>query len=323
MLADLRSDAHFTHAAITTRRSLMTNFSSRFTLAGEAARPEKDPRSAWYEVVSDGYFATLGLAPLRGREFQPGDAEQASLLVNASFARKYLGTGETVGQRIALGKRWHTIVGVVPDTQMQGPLDPEAEGAGIFVPLASQPASYVNLVVRGHVPPDSLTETLRRVVARINPNLAIYATGRPADMLAGALAPTRLVVSIFTIFGLIAMVLAGVGLYGVTSFSVSQRTQEFGIRMALGATRMQVLERVLRQGALRLGIGVAAGFGLALALVQTGRASIHSFLYQVSPSDPAVYVAVGLVLSAVTLLACLVPARRATRVDPMTALRCE
>ncbi len=166
-----------------------------------------------------------------------------------------------------------------------------------------------------------MANTLRRVVNKIDPNLPLYFVATPADNLDGAIAASRIVAAMFTAFGAVAIVLAAVGIYGVMAFSVSQRTQEFGVRMALGADFGRILGMVLKQGSRQILLGLFAGFGLALALAVAGRDAIANSLYSVSALDPLTYIAVFVLVAIVSLVAVLVPAWRATRVDPMIALR--
>jgi hypothetical protein len=277
------------------------------------------------EFVSDGYFAALGLRPIAGREFEPDDRgdRQFVVLVNESFARKHFGNENPLGRRIRAreGDTWRTIIGVVPDTMMQGPLDQRRDGSAVFVPTEALPMGYLTLVARGHEPAERLTNALRRELAKVEPNLAIYGLETPKNHLKTALAQSRTVASLFAIFGAVSVALAAVGLYGVMSFAVTRRTQEFGIRLALGAKRRDIMRMVMAQGVRPLALGVALGIGLALALVQFGGAAIAGFLYQVSPHDPLVYVGVVALLAVATVMACFFPARRATKVDPMVALR--
>ena len=327
ILTHLRSSQQFTHAAFTDRRNMMTNDTFHGQIEGRTyARPE-DRLESWLEFVSDGYFATLGLSPIAGREFEPGDTgdREFVLLVNESFARKHFGDETPLGHRLRAreGDTWRTIIGVVPDTMMQGPLDQQRDGSAIFVPTEALPLSYLTLVVRGHEPAGHLTQALRRELTKVEPNLAIYSVDTPKNHLKNALAQSRTVASLFAIFGVVSVVLAAIGLYGVMSYAVSRRTQEFGIRMALGAQRRDIMRMVMTQGGRRLLLGTALGIGLSLALVQIGGAAVSSFLYQVNPRDPLVYVGVVVLLAAATVMACFLPARRATKVDPMAALRCE
>ncbi len=323
VLQRLRSVPELTAAAFTSRRNMMTNSSLSLQLEGR----ESEHVATASEFISDGYFATLGLQARQGREFALTDTPDSPMvvLVNATFAQKYFPRGDALGHRVREDptEPWRTIVGVVPDTLMQGPLDPRADGAGLFIPLANYAQPYVTLVVRGHGAALALRETVRRELARVDPNLAIYQLDTPQRFLRSALAQTRTVTTLFGVFALVAVVLSVVGLYGVAAFSVSQRTSEFGIRIALGATPREIMRMVLGQGLGRFAIGALLGIGLAFALTRFGGAVLNNFLYKTSPHDPATYVLVTLLLGAATLLACLVPARRATRIDPMTALRAE
>ncbi|HRI82338.1 MAG TPA: FtsX-like permease family protein, partial [Opitutaceae bacterium] len=176
---------------------------------------------------------------------------------------------------------------------------------------------------RGGVPATALANTLRREVAKLDPNLPLYFVDTPARNLDGFVAQNRILATMFSIFGIVAVVLASVGLYGVTSFSVNQRTQEFGVRMALGADANRILGMVLQQGARQLVLGLGLGLGLALLIATLGGSAIQNVLIGVSPRDPFTYLAVAALLIVVSFVAAFIPARRATRVDPMIALRAE
>jgi ABC-type antimicrobial peptide transport system permease subunit len=176
---------------------------------------------------------------------------------------------------------------------------------------------------RGQVRAESVAAALQREVKKVNPNQPLYFVGTARENQDSFVAQNRIIATMFSIFGLVAVILASVGLYGVTSFSVNQRTQEFGIRMALGADHGRILQMVLRQGAIQLAIGLGLGLGLAVAIGAAAGSAIQNVLFQVSPTDPLTYGAVALLLTVVSALATLVPARRATRVDPMIALRAE
>ncbi|HWA09646.1 MAG TPA: ABC transporter permease [Opitutaceae bacterium] len=322
-LERLRHSPEVTHAALSSRRNLMTNISDRLQIEGR----EGEWLPASLEIVSDGYFATLGLRPLAGREFEVTDTPERSsiVVVNATFARKYFGAENPVGRRVRDDEKgsWFTIVGVVPDTLMQGPLDARTDGAGFFVPMAHHPQSYATLVVRGRGAPMQLAGAVRRELAQFDSNLAIYGLDTPRGFLRSALGQVRAVTLLFGAFGFVATVLSVTGLYGVAAFSVSQRTQEFGIRMALGAAPRAILRLVLGQGLVRFALGTALGLGLALALTRLASSMVDNFLYKTSPHDPAVYALVLALLAVTTLLACLLPAWRATKVDPVVALRAE
>ena len=325
ILTHLRSNPQFTDAAFTSRRNMMTNETFQGQIEGRTYAGLEDRLESWLEFVSDGYFATLGLSPLTGREFQPGDTgdRRFVLMVNESFARKHFGNESPIGHRLRAreGDTWRTIIGVVPDTLMQGPIEQQRDGAAIFVPIEALPLSYLTLVVRGHEPAARLVDPLRRELAKVEPNLAIYVLETPKNHLKNALAQSRSVASLFAVFGGVAVVLAAIGLYGVMSFAVSRRTQEFGIRLALGAQRRDIMTMVLSQGVRQLGLGVALGIGLSLVFLQLGGAAVSRFLYAVNRYDPLIYVGVVALMAVAMVTACFVPARRATKVDPMVALR--
>ena len=160
-------------------------------------------------------------------------------------------------------------------------------------------------------------------MSKVDPNLPLYFVGTPKKNLDGFIAPNRIIATMFSIFGVVAIVLAAVGIYGVMSFSVSQRTQEFGVRMALGADQRRILRMVLRQGGAQVAVGLFVGLGLAVLATTLGGNAIGNVLFGVNPRDPLIFTAVATLVTLVSLVATLVPARRATRVDPMTALRAE
>jgi ABC-type antimicrobial peptide transport system permease subunit len=223
---------------------------------------------------------------------------------------------------------WRTIVGVVPDTLMQGPFDQQTDAGGFYMPLlgASPATQFATVVVRPRagIKAEALGPVLSKAVAALDSNLPIYFPGTPAQFHDDILSGSRVIATLFSIFGLVAFLLAGVGLYGVMSFSVNQRTQEFGIRMALGADAARILRMVMSQGAWQLAIGLILGAGgVALFVGVIAAAALQNILFKVNPLDPTIYFAVSGLLTLVAAVSCFVPARRATRVDPMIALRCE
>jgi ABC-type antimicrobial peptide transport system permease subunit len=192
---------------------------------------------------------------------------------------------------------------------------PQSLVASQFTTIVAKP--------RGAQRADAMAAALRRQVAKVDPNLPLYFVGTPQGQIDGFIGQNRIIATMFSIFGLVAMVLASVGMYGVMSFSVNQRRQEFGVRMALGAHHSRILQMVLRQGAVQLAIGLFIGLGLALVLATLGAAGVQSVLYGVTGRDPLTYATVLGLVTVVSLVATLVPAHRATRVDPMIALRAE
>ncbi|MEY2483769.1 MAG: putative transport system permease protein [Verrucomicrobiota bacterium] len=334
VLRSLRTDPGFEGAAMTDRfRMTFANF-GQFEVDGQTYMTDRDRPRGNSESVSDGYFTTLGLKVLEGRDFtiEDSDAKQPVAIVNASFAKKWYGQESPIGKRVrqfnpAKPQEWRTIVGVVPDMLMQGPFNQQTDSAGFYVPLlaASPSPQFCTIVVRPHQGQraDTLGPVLSHAVAGLDPNLPVYFTGTPARLHDEILGVNRITANLFTIFGVAAVVLSAVGLYGVMSFSVSQRTQEFGIRMALGANAARIVRMVMTQGAWQLGIGLFFGVGVAALLFGLGRQALSNFLFKVNTLDPWIYSSVIVLLSAVAALSCFVPARRATRVNPMEALRTE
>lgn len=273
-------------------------------------------------VVSGDYFATMGIPVLEGREFTDRDDASVSgtAIVNVAFA-KAIWPGET-----ALGKRFHVdggtgpiveIVGVVGD--MQDLILGESPKPYVFRPIGQSYQSQMTLLVRTGPSPSSVVPPLRAVFADLDRSLPVFDVRTMADHLRNgqALLFTRLGSAFATVFGLLALVLAMVGVYGVVSYSVAQRTREIGLRVALGARLPAILGLVVGQGLRLAWIGV--GIGLMLSIATTG--VVSSILYGVAPRDPVVLGIVVLVLTAVAVIASLVPARRATRIDPLVSLR--
>ena len=272
---------------------------------------------------------------MEGRDFSVDDADtkQPVAIVNASFARKYYGHESPIGRRVRIynpgqPQPWRTIVGVVPDTLMQGPFDQQTDGAGFYVPLLGTESTmrFCTIIVRPRLGQraDTLGPALSKAVAEVDSNLPTYFAGTPAQMHNDILGANRIVVTLFGIFGAVAFILSAVGLYGVMSFSVTQRTQEFGIRMALGADARRIFKMVMTQGAWQLGIGLFLGAGAIAALLKAaGSTAIQTFLFKVNAFDPSIYFLVAGLLTVVAAISCFVPARRATRVDPVAALRYE
>jgi predicted permease len=298
---------------------------SGFTVEGKkpAASEEFHAR---YHVASSGYFRAVGIPLVRGRFFTASDNMKAPLavIVNRSMARRYWPNEDALGKRITFedhpkDKDWMTIVGIVGDVKDK-PESPAAETA-LWWPVEQTPVSINNMsvVVRGSSDPALLANDLRQAVRQLDPTLAV-ANIRPMDDIADANVSTpRFALFLVALFAGLALALAAIGIYGVISYAVSQRTREFGLRMALGAQAGDVRRLVLRHGVKLALAGVALGLAGALAL---GRV-LWSLLYQVSAADPATFVLVSVLAIAVAALACYLPARRATAVDPAHALRSE
>ncbi|MFL6589011.1 MAG: ABC transporter permease [Chthoniobacterales bacterium] len=334
-LRSLRSNPSFEAAAMSDRFRMTFAPGGQYEVDGQNYVVDKDRPRGNYESVSDGYFTTLGLKMLEGRDFtiEDSDTKQPVAIVNASFARKYFGNQSAIGHQVrrftpAKPEPWRTIVGVAPDMLMQGPFNAESDGIGFYLPLlASTPAAqFCTIVVRPHAGAiaANMGPVLSKAIAELDSNLPTYFAGTPARLHDEILGVNRLTANLFTIFGVVAFALSAVGLYGVMSFSVNQRTQEFGIRMALGADAKRIFRMVMQQGAWQLAIGLFLGAGAAALLLGVLLANaLQNILFKVKPLDPTIYLVVSGLLTLVAAVSCFVPARRATRVNPMVALRTE
>lgn len=298
-----------------------------YRLEGRAYPNERDLPRARLAMISTGFFEVYGAGVLAGRPFGKLDNAGALpvIIVNKSFAEKVWPGEDAVGKRIQLDEEldnedppWRTVVGVAPDLQMAG-LDDGDENTpeGFYIPLAQYCPAFVSLAVRTRSEPTALTTTVRQTVNSIDRDLPIYFVYSMEEMLERNIFFQNLFATLFAIFGGAALLLAAVGIYGVIAFSVNQRTQEIGIRMALGAQRQNVLNMILRQGMLQLLVGL--GIGLSLSFFASKL--LANVLVDVQPRDPVTFTLVIVVLALVTLVACWIPARRATRTDPLVAIR--
>src|SRR5271169_1689831 len=284
---------------------------------GEFPHPDR-------HTISAGYITTMGIPLLRGRNFSDADNETAPdvALINSTMARRFWNDGDPIGKRFLWGhpgkdEKWITIVGVVADTKLYG-LDNPAR-LEVYSPYRQRPSADMNLVVRSAVDPASLTSAVRAAVATIDKDQPIFDVHTMQQLVDDSMSTRRLTLVLLGIFSALALILAAIGIYGVMAYSVALRTQEIGIRIALGAQRQDVLRLILGQGARIAFFGVAIGLTVAAALARL----LSSLLFSVSASDPLTFAAVAVILVAVALLACYIPARRALRVDPIIALRYE
>ena len=280
-------------------------------------------------AVTSGFFESLGVPVLAGRAFDERDVAEASpdlfaptfrsAIVNESFAKRYFGERSPLGARLGLGDAPNTktpveIVGVVKTFSYRGIRETDDQA---FFPFFELPVSGGGFYVRTRSSSPSAFSSIRAAVAKVDPALPLQGLRTLDDQLDRALASERLLATLATAFAGLALLLAAVGLYGVTSFVVSRHTREIGIRMALGAQRTDVLRSTLGQAARLAVVGLALGTLFAVASSRF----LVALLYDVSAGDPLTYAGAATVLGAVTLLATFVPARAASRVDPMVALR--
>jgi putative ABC transport system permease protein len=291
-------------------------------------RPEESafPVRVHPRLVSTGYFQTMGIPLVRGRGFGDHDSETSVnvAIINEAAARRYWPDQDPIGQRISIGATddWRQIVGVVGDTRHEG-LDADADPAAYlpqhqrFESLGSGFERMATLVIRTSGDAATMAPLLRTAVANVDPQVAIGLVQRMDELIGDSIAPRRLNFLLVSAFAAVALVLTAAGLYGVMSYLVTQRTREIGVRMALGASRRQVLGLILRDAGSMTLLGI--GLGVAGALVLTR--SMTTMLFGVSTANPLVYLSMSLLLAAVALMAVAVPSSRATRIDPLTALR--
>jgi len=313
-------------AAIGTVFLSATPNSTNFSIEGRPDFAPEDAVEVPVDAVSPGYFKVMRVPLRKGRFFDERDAADAprTVIINETMARKFWPNEDPIGRRMAYGSlspqsQWMEIVGVVADSRRTGyesVVRPET-----YLPHAQSPNGGMMLVVRatGERDAQSVSPAVREAVRAIDTTVALQAVRPLTDLLVDMTAQRRLNTVLLAVFGVVAGLLSAVGIYGVLAYSVAARTRELGVRVALGASRMSILGLVLGEGLMLAGIGLVAGLAGALALTRT----LQTLVYQVSTVDPATFAAIGGVAALVSLAACLVPAWRALRVDPILALRAD
>jgi putative ABC transport system permease protein len=287
----------------------------------EMPLPEPEQPSGEFKFVSPGYFHAIGLSLVKGRFFSQADRGQPVVVVSESVAHKAISGRDPLGMHLFCGhfnetQKWCRVVGVVGDVRAESD---QAPLLAVYFPLWVNSEASETLVVRTKMDPTATAGAIRQAVWSVNPQLAIPQEKTLKTILGNAEAPRRYETSLAALFGLCAVLLAMLGLYAVISFSVSQRTHEIGVRMAIGAQRADVLRMVMREAMLLTGAGIVLGIVVALAMMRF----LQSLLFEIKPTDPATFGGVAILLIIVALAACYIPARRAMRVDPMVALRYE
>jgi putative ABC transport system permease protein len=310
----------------TSRLPLLTpnnNITSTLTIEGRPLPPGNLPEVD-FRRASTRYFEAMGIPLLEGRAFTDQEVESGTptAIVNEAFARRFFPGEEVLGKRVKLGPNsdqlpWITIVGVVGNVRhLAIETEPRPE---IYRHYMTFPLSSPVIVVRSSSDPKQLIAGIRAQVQSIDAELSIANIHTMDELVSRSVAGRRFSMTLLAIFACVAILLAAVGLYGVMSYSVAQRTHEIGVRMALGASHRDVVALIVKQAAWLAAAGIAVGLVAAIALTRL----MGNLLYEISATDPATFAAVSLLIGAVTLLASYVPARRATRVDPMVALRHE
>src|SRR5438067_4472024 len=304
-------------------------------IPGRAPDPLRDPR-VWFMTVSPGYFRTMRIPLRAGREFTEADlAPGAAVIVNEAFTRAFWSGLDPIGRQVTLHKAVQgrpdfgeplpgTVVGVVGDVHHFG-LDLPAE-AQVYVPFTRNVWGHMSLVVRTAVPPGGFLQTLSRAVRQVDPDIPMTLTGSTGSMSAvgtvditGGLASRRFDALLLGSFAAAALLLAAIGIYGLLAYAVGQRRRELGIRLALGASRGDVMSQGVGEGIQLVAAGIVVGVLIALAVTRL----LTALLYGVGASDPMTFVGVEALLAVVSLVASYLPARRAAKLDPVVALRSE
>lgn len=309
-------------AAVGTELPGQAALTATFGVEGRVYPSEDAFPSTRWAIVSPSYFQVVGLQPVDGRTFLASDGLDSApvAMVNRSFARRYLPGEPAVGRRVRFGtndpsQRWLTIVGVVPDVATGGVEGREHDA--LYLPLAQKGGTWISVLARTEPGPLSLAPQIRQAVASLDPAMAVFWPNSLDGIVASQTLTYRSAAILFTFFGALALFLAAVGLYGILSFGVRQNTRDLGVRLALGARRSQIRMQVLRDGAIQ----VASGLALGMALAAAGLRFVAGLVYGVSLWDPFVFLAAAVVVAATSLLACLVPAARASRLSPLLAIR--
>jgi putative ABC transport system permease protein len=300
----------------------MSGMDSRSGIAVQGYEPAPDtPTRSHWRAVTPGYFETIGMTIVRGRGLSRTDDARAPAVVavKETFARRYFPGASAIGGRVRLGgtEEWREIVGIVRDVRHWGlsaPVNPE-----MFMPFDQFPLGNVVFTIRGAQGSQSLAAELRAAVRSVDPDLVISRVRTMEEVQAQSVERQRVTMLLLATFAGVALLLAAAGIYGVMAHLVSLRTSEIGIRMTLGARPRDVLNQILREAVVQTAVGLTIGLAGAVLLMR----GFRTMLYDVSPSDPLTLGGVAAVLLASALVACYLPARRAMRVDPVTALRAE
>jgi putative ABC transport system permease protein len=309
-------------AGVTHSMPIVSDYVLGFNIEGRPAIAPSDLPSTNYYTVTPDYFKAMGIRLIRGRVFTPQDDAKAPrvAIINETMARQHFPNEDPIGKRINITNgpdTWREIVGIVGDIKQYG-VD-KATSAQSYEPFAQVPFTSVNLVVRTNGSPAALLGALRPTVYAIDKDQPIGIIRPLEEIMADSIARQRFAMTLLSVFSAVALVIAAVGIYGVMAYNVVQRTGEFGIRMALGAQQSDVMRLVLAQGGKLIGLGLLIGLAATLAASR----AMGSMLFNTSAYDPLTLATITVLLAAVALVACFFPANRATKVNPIEALRSE
>jgi predicted permease len=298
---------------------LSEGWSTQITFDDRPAPAEGERDEVSIRIVDESYFQTVGMRLLRGRTFTPQDTTETPpvVVVNEAFANHYFKGKNPVGQSVSFWRRPREIVGVVANVPFKG-LGQEVPPA-LYPSFRQQPANSFNVAVKTSVDPESLAPSLQKAVWEIEPNVAIYDVNTLEGLVSESISQPRFDMQLLLLFALVALLLAIIGVYGLMVHSVVQRTSEIGIRLALGGDQPDILKLLVREGVTLLLMGLVLGMGAAFILTRL----LSQLLFQVSTTDLTIFMAVPAILALSGLLACLLPSIKASRTDPMVALRSE
>jgi putative ABC transport system permease protein len=315
-----------TSAALSANPPLMTGWQTGFYAEGRPEPPPGQLPSAEMTVVSPNYLQTIGVSLLRGRMFDAHDRFDGAqvAIVDQLLAEKYFPGEDPIGKRLKMsvalehGREWRTIIGVVPHLKVYG-FDEEVSLPQVLLPLTQSPQNRLVVLLRSSLPMQNLERPLQEMVASIDPAQPVFELQTMNQRVEETWATPRLLTILLTGFAVLACILAVIGIYGVISYHGLRRMREIGVRLALGARRRQIVMLILGQGVRLLGVGLVVGFVAAFVLSRIMR----SLLFEVSATDPLIFVAGSLLLGCAAVVACWIPAHRASRVDPIITLRAE
>jgi putative ABC transport system permease protein len=307
-------------AALASVLPLSGDSDTSFLIEGRPApTSQSETPVTWYREVSAGYFDAMGMNLKAGRAFAERESAP-TVVVNDTMARKYFPGENPLGRRVRLGgpnDAWFTIIGIVADAKVRGAR--EDTRVETFIPYWQFPEAGMNIILQTATDPGALAAPLKQALYSIDPTIPVQSVGTLSELVRESVEQPRFLAMLAAAFSILALTLAGIGIYGVMAYTVSQRTTELGVRMALGARRSEVFSLVMADSLRVTAVGVAVGIGGSLIVAR----SLGTLLFGIEPTDPLTLTATAAILVIVATVASVIPARRATTVDPIVALRAE